>query len=198
MFTFQAEDDFLTKSNQEYIEEMCNQIPWYYNPKISGIDPESVNTPKWINMAPRQNGFESMILGGSDDTLADWLSIKPLIEAIDRLLPFDYTIIRARAGMFLPTPRGGAHVPHVDFYFPHYTLLYYVNDSDGDTILYNEKVESVNFGDTPEYPNRFTLLDRISPKRGTAVLFNGMHYHSSSLPKKSENRIAININIVEK
>ena len=199
MFTFKVIDDFLPEVDQNFIISMVRRLEWQYNPQISGINPESVNAPKWINMAPRQNGFESVIFErGVKESFRDWTRIEPLTIAIRNTLPIDPNTVRARAGMFMPTPRGGAHIPHVDYYFPHYTLLYYVNDSDGDTIIYNEKVDSVNFGVTPEYPDRFSLLDRVSPKQGRAVLFNGMHYHSSSLPKKSENRIAININIVDK
>jgi hypothetical protein len=196
VFTFKVIDDFLPEVDQNYILSMVRRLEWQYNPQISGINPESVNTPKWINMAPRQNGFESLIFEGKG-TFREWQKLEPLFYALDDLMPFAVDVMRARAGMFMPTPRGGAHIPHVDYYFPHYTLLYYVNDSDGDTILYNEKVETVNFGKDPEYPDRFSILDRVSPKQGRAVLFNGLHYHSSSLPKVSENRIAINVNFID-
>ena len=57
----------------------------------------------------------------------------------------------------------------------HLTLLYYINDTDGDTILYNEK-----FDEGKEVI--LTEMARVSPKAGRAVLFNGNLYHSPSVP----------------
>lgn len=72
--------------------------------------------------------------------------------------------------------------PHIDSLNKHLVLLYYVNDSDGDTIIFdlNDKTKK---------------LASISPKKGRLVVFNGEHYHSSSPPTKFDSRIVINTNI---
>ena len=74
--------------------------------------------------------------------------------------------------------------PHVDFKIPHYTGLYYVNDSDGDTIIYNETVES----------DTYTELACSSPKKGRICIFDGSHYHAATKPKESYSRIVITYN----
>ncbi len=33
------------------------------------------------------------------------------------------------------------HTPHVDFDQPHWTIIYYVNDSDGPTIFFKQKYD---------------------------------------------------------
>ena len=38
-------------------------------------------------------------------------------------------------------PRDDVDSPHVDLIVPHFVMLYYVNDSDGDTLIYNEKTK---------------------------------------------------------
>lgn len=70
--------------------------------------------------------------------------------------------------------------PHTDFGFPHWVVLYYVNDSDGDTVFFdNNNVE----------------IKRVTPKKGRVVLFNGAIMHSGGIPKESP-RCVINFDIV--
>ena len=65
------------------------------------------------------------------------------------------------------------------------TLLYYVNDSDGDTILYNEYF-------TGEPVGLLTEQQRVSPKKGRAVIFDSNQLHSGSCPSVNDTRIVIN------
>ena len=83
--------------------------------------------------------------------------------------------------------------PHVDQLFPHLSLLYYVNDSQGPTSIYEEKYTELpieNVGTT-----NFHLLKEVEPKKGRCVLFNGMHYHSSSTPA-TDKRCILNFDII--
>ena len=81
--------------------------------------------------------------------------------------------------------------PHVDF---DYTisesselksLIYYVTDSDGDTILYNECC-----GEIPLH--ELTECDRAKYKRGGAATFRSNQFHSGSMPTKGV-RVLINV-----
>ena len=65
------------------------------------------------------------------------------------------------------------------------TLLYYINDSDGDTIFYNEYF-------TGEPVGLVTEQQRVSPKRGRAVIFDSNQIHSGSCPSINNTRIVIN------
>ena len=106
-------------------------------------------------------------------------------------------LIRVKANMLTPNPNPeynemSIHYPHLDFYNDHHVLVYYVNDSDGDTILFNEKWK-------PEDTNTvlpLTINQRITPKRGRIVYFDGRHYHTSQNPIKSTERMILNINFV--
>jgi hypothetical protein len=68
------------------------------------------------------------------------------------------------------------------------TFLYYVNDSDGDTFIFNEKLNSK----TDLSPDNLTLHSRVTPKAGSGVLFDSYHYHASSHPVNSKRRMVIN------
>ena len=57
--------------------------------------------------------------------------------------------------------------------FKHFVMLYYVCDSDGDTIIYNEKMIS---------EKGFTVQKKVTPKQGRVVLFDGALYHTAQQP----------------
>lgn len=78
------------------------------------------------------------------------------------------------------------HTPHVDSENPHKVFLYYINNTDGDTLIYNEKFSEGT-------AKNFTIQDRISPIQGLGVLFDGDYYHSSSSPTQ-DFRAVITIN----
>ena len=57
------------------------------------------------------------------------------------------------------------------------SLLYYVNDSDGDTIFFDKNIK---------------MTKRVNPKKNRAILFDSNILHSGSNPIKSKKRIVIN------
>lgn len=109
------------------------------------------------------------------------------------------TLLRIRVGLFTKTTvQTKHHNPHVDFSQPHRTAVYYVNDSDGDTFVFNETFDDVSLDDSAKYANadKFTIAGRVSPKKGTMMCFDGRHYHASMHPMKANKRIAITFNFV--
>jgi hypothetical protein len=81
---------------------------------------------------------------------------------------------------------------HVDMPYPHQTLIYYVNNSSGDTLFFNREFSG---GHTSE---DLQVVQRVSPKAGRAAMFDGLIYHSASTPQ-SGFRCIVNINFnVEK
>lgn len=84
-------------------------------------------------------------------------------------------------------PRYVSQVPHTDLKFengnsiPHLVCLYYVNDSDGPTFFYD---------------NDLNVIEKVSPSRGTAVIFDGDTLHAGSNPILTPLRFAININFL--
>lgn len=79
--------------------------------------------------------------------------------------------------------------PHVDTEEPHYIFLYYVNDADGDTVIYDQVYDdNIKHSATNE-------IMRISPKKGRAFIADGRHFHSISAPIKGNLRTVINANL---
>ena len=71
---------------------------------------------------------------------------------------------------------------HVDIAQPHYAAVYYMNDSDGDTLLYEQNVYNTPFGSKN---NVLVEHKRVSPKKGRIVLFDGARYHCSTQPREN-------------
>lgn len=79
--------------------------------------------------------------------------------------------------------------PHIDEQSKHFVMVYYAFDSDGDTVLFNEKYDGIT-----NYENNLTELASISPKSGSVVLFNGSRYHSYTRPVDNDLRCIFNVN----
>tara|TARA_Y100000289_G_C3913871_1_gene146257 strand:+ start:464 stop:1150 length:687 start_codon:yes stop_codon:yes gene_type:complete len=89
---------------------------------------------------------------------------------------------------------GKYNTPHIDNqYFNSYSIIYYVNDSDGDTIIFNETSDEK----TKKRPEKLTIKKRITPKKGRAVLFKGDYFHTSTNPTNYDKRVVLNVNCTD-
>jgi len=106
--------------------------------------------------------------------------------------PFN-RLLRIRLGLYPRIMVDAIHHPHVDFYYPHYNALYYVNDADGDTVLFKETSEDVSQAMLPAFirERQFTIAKRVTPKKGKMIGFEGKQYHASMHPMQATHRIAI-------
>ena len=98
------------------------------------------------------------------------------------------------------TPAMGTNqiqLPHTDQLTPNsWNIIYYFNDTDGDTVIYNERANSVDQEEFLLSKDVWTIKQRVSPKKGRAVAFKGDLFHSASYPKY-EPRFILNINFSE-
>jgi hypothetical protein len=118
-------------------------------------------------------------------------------SACQKLQLTNLNITAARSFLQLPiVDATGMTNPHVDDIDKnHLVVLYYVLDSDGETVFFNRKNDPNN----PSQPYDFSEEDivyKMKPRQGSAVVFNGCIYHSNFLPQKN-NRCVINFNLME-
>jgi len=78
------------------------------------------------------------------------------------------------------------NVPHIDS-FDGWVLLYFVNDSDGDTLLFKQRY-------TGEVQDVAIVRHRVTPAKGKAIVFKSDIFHCSTNPIMSEKRIVMNVN----
>jgi hypothetical protein len=160
--------------------ELSNQIektfltdlPWYHfddvtyaNEKIDSVDFE------------KSPGFNHEFFDYKTGLNSNFFT---LVENIPHLIFKNFEFLKVRAFFQLPTIGEKIHNnPHKDFQFPHTVLLYYVNDSDGDTFFFDDDEK---------------IMAKVSPKKGRILVFDGRTLHASSQPKKNK-RIIINYGI---
>ena len=105
----------------------------------------------------------------------------------------DIVLMRMKSNV-LPNHKKGLfghihHTPHIDCVesdgFANISCIYYVNDSDGPTVLYNEY--------SADNPKKLTVFKKIPPKKGRLLAFHSNRYHTSSSPRRSQYRNIINM-----
>lgn len=98
------------------------------------------------------------------------------------------SILRARINLYVKNDGGVGH-PHTDWKFDHNVFMYYINDSDGDTLIYKELFNDYNL-------ENLSTENAISPKMGRGAVFNGSNFHSASNPITFSKRAILNISFV--
>jgi len=182
-------DNFLTKSyHKELLDLMSSaNFSWYYNENISyrsGENPEDV-TPRFD-----EYGFSHIFWdnNGMRDSNTSLLWKAGLYQILD-VTNSDY-ILRSRGDMTMFSPTEFIHDAHVDYFFKNISTVFYINDSDGDTIFYNQR----HTNKEQTFPKKLDIIDRVSPKANRLVIFEGDIVHTGSSPNKHKNRIIINSN----
>ena len=161
-------DNFITKTYHKEILNMMSgfNFGWFYQNNLTGNNFQSVD----LEAQGFQHWFwhESTGQRHSPDTQF----ILPLIYNIMDITDTN-EIIRIRGDMTMYSTIGYKHQNHVDFPFTNIAAVYYVNDSDGNTVFPDQEVE---------------------PKANRLVTFSGDIPHTGHSPSKHKNRILINSN----
>ena len=182
-------DDIIEKPYQELIKETLlggdkpptidvveEPFPWYYISDITDPDHETSFQGRF--------GFTHQYVTPEGGIICDFHSLFfGLIQnSCKKLKIKEIDVLSGRSFLSTPTniPKDDVDSPHVDLVVPHFVMLYYVCDSDGDTIIYNEKTKFDAC--TPDPEMNFTIKKKVSPKQGRVVLFNGIHYHTAEQP----------------
>jgi hypothetical protein len=174
-------DNLFSEKYVNKIEESCTKSSWKYLNSIT-YDEDAKNT-NYI-----QNGFTFSF---SENSLQFFLFQYLILKSCEKINFKVDKIIRIRKRLTYPNKSkcNTSYHPHIDLDEEHLVLLYYVNDSDGDTFIHKE-----NYQNEKNKPDNFSLLKRIKFTKGRVVIFDGKNYHSSSLSSKNY-RIVLNINI---
>lgn len=197
-FSFKVIDNFLP---EKYYQMIKNEIfsvnfQWKYRDNITYKDDSKVfsDWDKFNNSnANYEYGFSHEIYYDGES-----LSYLNLILSSFYASLFEETqtnkVIRSRLDMVTYSPDKYKHFPHVDFYYPHLSSVFYLTDSDAETIIYDLKCFS--FDDILDIDvNKLEELTRIEPKENRIVIFNGSYLHTGQSPSKNKKRVLINTNL---
>jgi len=191
---FKVFNDIISKDDQKkFVEELYNvEFPWYLQKTTTSVT--ETNTAIRDNLCcdtiglvhvifDEEKGINSPIYEPVFNTLNSFLNNNNI--ELDKLLRIKTNLVFKRV-----ENSEKYHTPHVDNEQNHYTLLYYVNDSDGPTYLFDNKYDGTK--------QKLNLVERVQPKQGRAILFDGHYYHASSNPIKTDYRLVINYNFKTK
>lgn len=180
-------DNIIDISLQENIKNtlLSKSFNWFY---ISDV----TNTKENKQQRP---GFEHNYVINEKINSDFHKLVLPIIENSCDRIKYNFNIIKqGRSFLQLPLNIKDKKIdtPHLDLLEPHLVILYYVCDSDGDTVIYKNKYNKKSpipfFEDLKE-------LKRVTPKQGRVVLFDGSHWHTSNQPKDNV-RCIINYNVI--
>ncbi len=170
------------------IEQEILHTAFYYRPPINGIKDGIVS----IN----GNFAEHTMFVGekniTDVTDQVFEISKYILDVFSKKHSINIkNVYKAKANITLPSLDSRSNSPHIDTKTNHYVFLYYVNSSEGDTILYNQKSDGL----TKFTEDDLSVYQTISPSAGKAVLFSGDRFHSWKAPQNSKIRCVINMNL---
>ena len=172
-------DDIISSQLVDKIHDLTlgtnTEFPWHYkgNLTYSSNDPLYTLKPGMHHVLYHKGAKQSHYLAPFFQILYEFSFKRNL---------FVEDIFRINSYLDLPNPNPGADLPpHVDTVHPHFVLLYYINDSEGDTILFEEDEK--------------TIIKKITPKKGRLIFFDGHIFHCGSTPGTST-RAIINYNFL--
>ena len=182
-------DDLFDKDFQDQIEDCMFECRWIFlNDNVLGSETPDTKYRKFVN--PLEYDIAPCFIA---DLLLP-LNINPykkislIVHDVCSKINFNIEKIErcyGSIGAFTPN-KTRKNTIHVNRDVPHLVLLYYVNDSDGDTILYDKTMDDIPYEE--QYPDEhydLNITHRVTPKKGRVLVFDGRHYHASSSPTKS-------------
>jgi hypothetical protein len=193
-------DNLLPQTYQSELIQLFyhREFPWYYHVSTNAVTEAQLffPNPNCImdeNTVERPQFSHSFAVNGK--TTSDYYQkLYPMLYFLEQRIGYQPgQVRRIKANMLLKDstyPDNCYHEPHTDVYGVDGTdkltsMIYYIDDSDGDTFFFNEFLGE-------QKTNKFTVAHRQTPSRGTAVVFSSNQFHASSSPKVSNRRIVLN------
>jgi len=178
-----ALDEPIFKSITDIVISDKGNFPWYLVKDIYDINkfPNGIQTYQLthhlFSNIKEYNGGYSL-----EDKSPHTRFIHKLIIPVLKKNKIYGDIVKSKFNLLFPHPKIknnlDHNVTHIDLGEPHYSILLYLNDSDGDTVFFKDKGN--------------IELKRITPKSNRMIISNGL-YHTSTNPIKFNFRAVLNI-----
>ena len=177
------------KSLEEKI--FSSTFHWYYARK--GNDKlENPFLNGWSRHVYNYRGDAEYVYDDPDNTLVN------TARRVLKLAGEEYShLLRVRYIMNTISDKPYLNGAHVDSEGAHRVGLFYLNDSDGPTIIYNERFDPslrlLSDQYLEQYIPKLTVEAEVQPEANKLLIFDGLQYHTGTVPIKTARRIAINI-----
>lgn len=180
-------EDFLTEEQQNAIYDLVtdHRFQWsYYEGTV--LPPDCIAGNDFIVTQGINPPQFSHLTRVESCPYVDLLA--PILNTLAECYNSNLQIIKLKFNLLYKNFDSSHHFPHVDvdqLDDSIKTAIYYINDSDGDTYIFNEKA--------PKQQNNVTIYKTIMPRRGRMIVFNSSTFHASSSPIHSNVRFVLNI-----
>ena len=188
-------DDILDTSESDHVEQFLKdpRFPWFFvgSKNSSTVHQEYSQLDSDSNTRETTLLSHSFYLNGEQQSLNYKISDFILDRFLSRSGVSFKGLTRSKANLQFKSAelnRTNYTTPHVDSLSQHTVLIYYVNDSDGNTVIFDRELGQ----DKTEY----TIIKEIEHKKGRFLLFDGKHYHAAKFSLLSDVRINVNYNIL--
>jgi predicted nucleotidyltransferase len=166
-------DNVLPKSYADEVKNaLCSDtFPWYFN---NGLIPNATNL-----IDPFQFTHNIIIDGEARSDV--YALIKPMLYFIEWHTNIKIKkVVRIKANLITRNNSAcdASRTMHQDKVGNYKTFLYYVDDSDGDTILFSE--------------DKKTETLKLTPQANKALYFDSSTWHASGIPVVAKRRVVIN------
>lgn len=188
-------DDVITKDYQKYVLQIINDndFPLFFKANIVADK---------YNLRGNVHGFCHQLFEDQNSVSKFFPTLYPIALSITEKTGVKFQALdRMRINFVVGNPDSQLdyHMPHIDSFIPHYVAIYYINDCDGDTVIFDQKLDRMTVEEDERIvsENMWTIKQRVSPKMGRMVIFDGRHYHASSYTKTKPFRSVINMNLAK-
>ncbi len=184
-------EDLIDKDMQILIEDttLGGNFPWYFCPftiDLSNLTNEKKEFVYEQGINPSQ--FVHTLVDEHEINSKHFILIEPILQNLAKRLQKNISVKKAKFNFLPQNHIDKHHFPHVDTNPDDQSvmsMIYYVNNSDGDTYFFDD-----TYPRTKEYTD---VIKKITPKKGKAIVFEGKQFHASSSPIISEKRIVLNV-----
>jgi hypothetical protein len=181
-------DDLIPEALVDVLEKMllCNTFPWYIS--TAGLSSVNYIESGYNNTVDSPQLVHPIIINGTPESAMYSICASMLSNFFGTVIPYNYSkniiLSRMKANCQIKQycDESKHNPPHLDYSDRQHDMkvcLYYVSDFDGDTYFFEN----------------YKIVDKVSPKRGRMVVFDGNIVHASSPPRNSSVRVVINTNL---
>lgn len=179
-----------------------NGFPWFFLSEDVAYSSDGIQFGdlKLLDMPDKQKtvGFTHLLLD-QEGIESPFLPVfQPLLDNIQDRIGYPIEFFRVRLALQLNNGNDHHNGVHTDSEEDHYAALYYLHDSSGDTVFFNE-YDDPNSGTVDQRWLRartqdYTECKRVTPKANRLFAFDGHQFHSSSNPTTNPYRVILNLN----
>jgi hypothetical protein len=191
-------DNFLPLIYQQSLESLVTgpEFPWIFN--NYSVSQEPLTRFFHIEEPYKEHIQFRHIFALNGVIKSEWFKyLTPLLATFEQVTGKKIkSYFRIKANLLMPQDGPTTQQPHADNMIEYtgneidvknkITLLYYVNDSDGDTVIYNEYFNGKPIG-------LLTKQQTVTPVKNRAIIFDSNQLHAGCCPSKSDYRMVINL-----